>query len=333
MLVEGFALHTFASVVDILSAANNVLGTTAYTWEVLSEGDLEVKSSSGISIRADRCVEDDIGNRSQIEVGTVFLCGSRSNEEAFRKSTKGWIRSEVRHGAKIAAFDSGAFILASAGLLADQQCTLHWASIPHFTEKFGVETDVVTNIYVDNGKVATCAGGAAASDLAINIIASHHGASVANRVAEISVMDRVRGPCDRQRLPFQSRFGQLNRRLAQAIGLMMDTGDQTIGLDDIASKVSLSRRQLERLFRQEFEITPAKYYMLMRLERAHLLLCDTNLPVVEVATACGFRCVGPFHAGAVFDHRFGAAEGNRLPDDRDARGDQLCGCLATLEAE
>lgn len=302
LLSEGFELHTFASIVDILNSTNNVLGRTAYCWEIFCEGDLDVRSSSGISIRADRRVED--ASEPQSHGGrTVFVCGARSIKDPVEKSTKAWIRAEVRRGSKIAAFDSGAYVLASAGLLADQKCTLHWESIPHFAEDFGVHTDVVANIFVDLGRIATCAGGAAAADLAINIVAGHHGDDVANRVAEIAIMDRVRGPCDPQRLPFQSRFGQLNRHLSQAVRLMMDADDRTLAIDDIANELSLSRRQLERLFRAEFNITPAKYHMLMRLERAHLLLCDTNLPVVEVATACGF--VSTSHFAKIYKDTYG----------------------------
>lgn len=293
LLFEGFELHTFASIIDILNSTNKVIGRTVYSWEIFSQGDLDVKSSSGITMRADRRVEDASESQSRAG-GTVLVCGTRSIKETVKKSTKAWIRAEVRRGATIAAFDSGAYILASAGLLTDQKCTLHWESIPHFAEEFGLQTEIVANIYVDLGRIATCAGGAAAADLAINIVAGHHGDDVANRVAEIAIMDRVRGPCDHQRLPFQSRFGQLNRHLSQAIRLMMDADDRTLSIDDIANDLSLSRRQLERLFRAELKITPAKYHMRMRLERAHLLLCDTNLPVIEVATACGFVSTSHF---------------------------------------
>ncbi len=316
LLFEGFALHTFASIVDILNAANNILGRPAYVWDILGEGDLEVKSSSGIPIRADRRLEE-YGNSAQAEAGTVFVCGARSGGETAQKSTKAWIRAEARRGAKIAAFDSGAFILASAGLLFDQPCTLHWESIPHFAENFGIQTEVVANIYVDLGKIVTCAGGAAAADLAINIVAAQHGDDLANRVAETAIIDRVRGPCDHQRLPFQSRFGQLNRHLAQAIRLMMDANDRTIGIDDIANELSLSRRQLERLFKAEFEITPAKYHMLMRLERAHLLLCDTSLTILEIATACGF--VSTSHFTKIYKDTYGANPQNVRANVRKAR--------------
>ncbi|MNT66549.1 Exoenzyme S synthesis regulatory protein ExsA [compost metagenome] len=40
--------------------------------------------------------------------------------------------------------------------------------------------------------------------------------------------------------------------------------------------------------------SPKRYYLQMRLERAHLLLVNSSLPIFEVAVACGFSSASHF---------------------------------------
>ncbi|MGO7675651.1 helix-turn-helix domain-containing protein, partial [Rhizobium ruizarguesonis] len=56
----------------------------------------------------------------------------------------------------------------------------------------------------------------------------------------------------------------------------------------------LSRRQIERLFRQEMGRSPARYYLEILLDRARHLLVQSSMPVVEVAVACGFVSASHF---------------------------------------
>jgi len=51
----------------------------------------------------------------------------------------------------------------------------------------------------------------------------------------------------------------------------------------------VSQRGLERSFKQYTGVTPVRYYINLRLERARHLLTQTDLPIVEIASACGFQ--------------------------------------------
>jgi transcriptional regulator GlxA family with amidase domain len=69
---------------------------------------------------------------------------------------------------------------------------------------------------------------------------------------------------------------------------------EPLSLVEVADHVGLSRRQIERLFRQEMGRSPARYYLEIRLDRARHLLLQSSLPVVEVAVACGFVSASHF---------------------------------------
>ena len=83
-------------------------------------------------------------------------------------------------------------------------------------------------------------------------------------------------------------------RIRKAVRLLQDRLGETLELDAVAREAGLSTRQLERLFRKYLSRSPARYYLELRLNRARLLLLQTNLSVIDVALACGFVSASHF---------------------------------------
>lgn len=76
--------------------------------------------------------------------------------------------------------------------------------------------------------------------------------------------------------------------LARALRQIRERACDAIHVDDIVRGVALSRRQLERGFRDLLGRTPAEEIRRMRIARARQLLATSELPVAHVARACGF---------------------------------------------
>lgn len=76
--------------------------------------------------------------------------------------------------------------------------------------------------------------------------------------------------------------------LARALVQIRERACEVIHVDDIVRGVALSRRQLERGFRDLLGRTPAEEIRRVRIARARQLLATTELPVAHVARACGF---------------------------------------------
>ena len=64
--------------------------------------------------------------------------------------------------------------------------------------------------------------------------------------------------------------------------------------DEISEIVELSTRQLERLFGKYIGVSPKRYYLKLRLEKARDLLRQTDLSVTDVCVACGFKSLSHF---------------------------------------
>ncbi len=75
-------------------------------------------------------------------------------------------------------------------------------------------------------------------------------------------------------------------------GLLREYIDDNPGsinsLDDLASYVNLSRSQIIRVFRAEYGLTPMKYLMTVRIERAEYLMRMTPLSIQDIAVQLGF---------------------------------------------
>jgi AraC family transcriptional regulator len=72
--------------------------------------------------------------------------------------------------------------------------------------------------------------------------------------------------------------------------------DQSIGLDDLAQAVGLSRYHFSRVFSNTLGRSPYQHVIRKRLERAHHLLLSSELPVAAVALSAGFSSQAHFSA-------------------------------------
>src|SRR3546814_2150015 len=75
-----------------------------------------------------------------------------------------------RAGADIGALCTGSHVLAHAGLLDGHRCTIHWGNLASFAEEFP-EIEVTAELFEIDRNRFTCAGGTAALDMVLNLIA------------------------------------------------------------------------------------------------------------------------------------------------------------------
>jgi transcriptional regulator GlxA family with amidase domain len=204
---------------------------------------------------------------------------------------------------------AGVLWLADAGALNGVRTALPWALYPD-VDSMADQAVFTPNLYELDGNRLTCCGGAASIDFALTLVDLLFGADVQAKVKETLCVDRVRGPEERQRVALQARFGMLQPKLTEAVTLMETNIEEPLSTDEIAQLAGLSRRQLERLFKQYLGSLPSRYYLELRLQRARQLLLDTNYSIVQVGLMCGFS------SGSHFSTAFGALFGNTPREER-----------------
>jgi len=199
--------------------------------------------------------------------------------------------------------------LACAGKLARLRAALPWALYADINE-VGEQAILVPNLFELDGTCLTCCGGAASIDFSLTLIHALFGPDQQARVMEALCVERVRKGDERQRIALHTRFGVLQPQLSEAVTLMENNIEETLSTDDIAQLVGLSRRQLERQFKQYLGTMPSRYYLELRLKKARQLLLESNSSIVQIGLLCGFS------SGAHFSTAFGAQFGITPREER-----------------
>lgn len=287
LLCPAFSLIAFAAAIEPLRHANRVGRRPYYAWRVVSEDGEPVECSNGTVIQVSGGLED-LPRDTRIIVCTGF-----GLDRAASRPVLTWLRKQSRRGISISAVCTGAYVLAKAGLLEGKRCTIHWENHAAFAEEFP-NVEVSNLLYVKDEGIVTCAGGTAAADMMLQIIADDHGTDLSSLIADCMVHMPARGDNDEQRLSVPARIGVRHPKLVQIIQTMERSTEEPISPSELAKSVNMSTRQLERLFRRYLNRSPKRYYMELRLEKARNLLLQTDMSVINVALACGFTSPSHF---------------------------------------
>jgi transcriptional regulator GlxA family with amidase domain len=138
----------------------------------------------------------------------------------------------------------------------------------------------------------------------LNLIEDKLGPQVSRRVSEQFIVERIRDGSDRQYVPLRTQVGRPVHRSVLAVAEVMEANiENPLPLELIARQSGLSRRQIERLFKQQVDCVPKRYYIELRLKRARELLLQTSMPIMAISTACGFQ--SPPHFSKCYRKHFG----------------------------
>ncbi|WP_431024672.1 GlxA family transcriptional regulator [Halomonas sp. H5] len=284
LLLPRFAMVALFSAIEPLRIANRMAGRELFRWRLIGLDGTPVTASNGMSLGVELALEQ------TPDFPSLAVCASFAPEAALTPALLGWLRERAARGCVLGGMDTGCVALAAAGLLDDQTVTLHWESLPDFRRRFP-RVDVVESLYEVDARGFSCAGGSAAIDMALDLVRRRHGEALAARVNAQLVHARGRLPASRQR---PAAPPHLPLELRRAIGLMEANLESPLAIADLARRLALSWRGLERLFLRYLERSPRDHYLGLRLDHAHGLLLETPHRVLEIAQACGFASASSF---------------------------------------
>jgi transcriptional regulator GlxA family with amidase domain len=281
LLIEKFGMLSLASAIDCMRVANRLADANNYRWSTISVTGEPVDASNGLVLKVDHSLAE------MPAADALFVCAGLTTEFAGKNKVLSALRSWGRQGGALGALSVGSQLLAEAGQLDGYRCTIHWENRAGFMEKFP-DIECTGNVYEIDRKRYTCAGGATATDMMLEIVRSDFGTGLANAVANQFHHERIRSATDRQRVGPERDLAGKSDKLRKTVELMADSLDEPLSALQLAKSVGLSVRQVERLFLRHMNMTPGRYYMRLRLERARELLRQTNLPILDIAVATGF---------------------------------------------
>ncbi|MBX9399808.1 helix-turn-helix domain-containing protein [Lysobacter sp. BMK333-48F3] len=234
----------------------------------------------------------DIGTRHGLKAldwaDTVIVPSWRDADETPPQPLLKALRRAHRRGARIVGLCLGAYVVAAAGLLDGRRATTHWHWSEHFAARFPQVALLPDVLYVDDGRITTSAGTAAALDCCLHLLRRVHGAEAANRIARRLVLAPHRQGGQAQYIEHPLPASPQDDRLAGVLDWALGHLDRPLGLDALAERALMSRRTFTRRFRDSTGTTVGQWLAGQRLARAQRLLETTELGLDAVAAQTGF---------------------------------------------
>jgi AraC family carnitine catabolism transcriptional activator len=300
IVTPNFNLAATVGFLDPFRASNYLDGSILFKWSIASATGGDIIASNGLSVRTKPLRE--VRNQPQ---DIVIVSSSWAPETYNSAPLHGALLRWARAGVTLGALDTGAFILAEAGLLKGKRATTHYEHIDSLRELYA-DTETSEDLFVYDGKRITCCGGSAAMDFALHIIRSMHGDSLANAAARYLFHQSLRPQGTSQNPSSLEPLGSTAPSvLKQAIKLMEENLEDSLTIPQICKRIRLSQRQLDRLFARFVRKSPVLYYRDIRLDTARSLVTQTDMRLSEIAVASGFSSQANF--SRAYRERFGLA--------------------------
>ena len=219
---------------------------------------------------------------------TVVVPGYNSSTELNPEIVVALRRAHER-GARMVSVCTGAFALASAGILNGRRATTHWQNAAELQERFP-EIDVDPNVlYVEDGTVATSAGVAAGIDLCLQLVRRDAGTAAAAAIARRMVVPTHRSGGQAQYI--EHEMAEVST-FASVCDWAVANLDADITVDQLAYRAGWSSRTFTRRFTKETGIPPHRWLSMQRLSLAREFLERTDLTINDIAIRTGFGSAG-----------------------------------------
>ncbi|MDX6726329.1 MAG: hypothetical protein QOK49_1134 [Baekduia sp.] len=272
--------------VEVLDAASRIVQNAGrgagYVVEVVTPGGGAVTLSNGLTLSAGPLP----GPRARFD--TIVVAGGAGVRHLTAEDESiAWLRAAAPRARRVASVCTGAFALATAGLLEGRRATTHWAYCGSLAgEHPGIDVDSEP-IYVRDGAVWTSAGVTAGMDLTLAMVEDDLGRAVALEAARWLVMFLKRPGGQAQFSAGLAAQTAAREPLRELQGWVAGHLDADLSVPALAARACLSERHFARAWRAETGLTPAAYVEALRVEHARALLEDGQA-VDAAARAAGF---------------------------------------------
>ncbi|WP_413664217.1 GlxA family transcriptional regulator [Microbulbifer sp. CNSA002] len=267
----------------------NSFVSEAYTSRLIGLTNASVKTAYGQALSVDFDIYQDR------EIDYLVITGGTGMRQ-LRLSPKqvNALRAIADKAERVLSICTGAFLLADIFPEQKHRITTHWRHCRQLAEQavnYQVEQDP---LFIESGKLWSSAGILSGVDLALEVIRQDYGNTIAASVAKDLVVYL-------QRRGGQSQYSDLlkvqssdSMRLNPLLEWLSENYQKSISVSDMAERISVSDRQLTRLFKQHLNSTPGHYLNQLRLNRARDLITCESASLVQVARQVGFASYDSF---------------------------------------
>jgi transcriptional regulator GlxA family with amidase domain len=211
----------------------------------------------------------------------------------FRQAVNGnrelvdWFMLQYKSGAEIAAMCTGAFMLASSGLLDGKDCSTHWSAADMFRTFFPKVTLRTEKLITDEHGLYTNGGGYSFLNLVIYLVEKYYDRPTAIFCSKIFQVE-----IDRQSQSaftiFKGQMQHSDEVVKEAQAYIESRVDEKISMEQLSSRFAVGRRNFDRRFIKATGNTPLEYVQRVKIEAAKKAFETTRKTINEVMYEVGY---------------------------------------------
>jgi transcriptional regulator GlxA family with amidase domain len=204
-----------------------------------------------------------------------------------------WIAKQYRDGAEIATICTGAFLLASSGLLDGKSCSTHWAAADNFRRMFDKVNLQPDRLITDENGIYTNGGAYSFLNLMIYLVEKYYDRQTAIFCSKVFQIDMDR-QSQSEFIIFKGQKQHGDEVVKKAQAYMETNLDEKISVEYLSAKFAVGRRNFDRRFIKATGNTPIEYLQRVKIESAKKALENTRKTINEVMYEVGYSDVKAF---------------------------------------
>jgi len=198
-----------------------------------------------------------------------------------------WIEKQYKQGAEVASICTGAFLLASTGLLDGKICSTNWAVADSFRNAFPKVNLQTDKLITDEKGIYTNGGAYSFLNLIIYLIEKYYDRQTAIFCAKVFQIEIDR----HSQSPFAMFTGQKSHgdeMVIKAQTYIENHLEEKISIEDLSSKFAIGRRNFDRRFIKATGNTPIEYSQRVKIESAKKAFETSRKTINEIMYDVGY---------------------------------------------
>jgi len=198
-----------------------------------------------------------------------------------------WIIDQYKQGAEVASLCTGAFLLASTGLLKGRKVSTHWIAADAFRLAFPDVKLQPEKIITDELGMYSSGGAYSFLNLMIYLVEKFCGREMAVYCSKLLEIEIER----KSQSPFAIFVGQKTHEdesIKKAQLFIENNVGGKVSVDQLSDMFSISRRNFERRFKKATSNTPVEYLQRVKIEAAKKSLESSRENINEVMYSVGY---------------------------------------------
>ena len=296
-------LGTYNTMATTLFGPMDILNQAGRLWNRVNHSppmpcfDVTIASADGEPIRSANNIhiQPHCGIADIEQTDLIIISSATYIEKILAKNPEliPWLRGHYEKGAHVASICTGVFLLAETGLLNGKSATLHWGFTDMFRKRYPRVKLEHDRMFIDHGRLYCSAGVSAGLDLTLYLVEKFCGRRVAIESAKTMVLDMGR----QSQAPYAYFLAPIDHGdplVVKAQKWMAAHQTEQIDYEMLARKFRISRRSLERRFKQAVGVSPLGYLQKLRVEFAKRLLEEGTRTFNEITYQVGYEDISFF---------------------------------------